>query len=246
MPRPIINGSTTPQLKTTRIRIDPSNGTTTTREYECAGDNMTGLANQLAAQGETCDLDSNPVRSRLIATATKNIFQDNEEVLERWELFNNQAQLDIKESPGWTSLSISTRTVVIKAADAHLAGKTFTTNVFTPGDLSDADHYYQLMIRGVTHFLKPQWVLRVTCNVSNTYQAFVDADGGVGTIYTTAQLGTPAGRLRSTIQSITAPAADSYLQYGWLKVSYTEVTAARNRVDVSNELWLGQWPVILY
>jgi hypothetical protein len=248
MPKPKINGSLLPQLKSVKIKFDPSNGTTTTQEFESAGDNLTGLAKQFATQGASYDLVSNPVRSSLVAVSTKNIFTPSEEVLERWELFSNQQQLDLKESAGWASLSDATRAQVLKDVERHSNGTTITgaRSWGTVGSLSTADSYYQLMIRGTTHYIFPQWVIRVTCNVSNEYQNFVEADGGVGTIYTTAQLGTPAGRLRSTIQSITAPAANDYLTYGWLKVSYTEVTAARNRVDVSNELWLGQWATILY
>lgn len=249
MPKPIINGSLLPQRKSIKIKFDPNNGTTTTQEFECAGDGMSGLANQFGETGASYDLTLNPVRSTLVATSTKNIFAPNEEVQERWELYANQTQLDIKEHPNWAGLSTDVKIAVLKDADRHQAGKAAVGNwgaTYNPGDLSTADHFYQLLIRGSTHYLKPQFVLRVTCNVSNTYQNFVEADGGVGSLYTTAELGTPVGRLQSTVQAISEPPASDYVIWRWLKVSYTEVVIGRNRVEVSNELWLAQWPTILY
>lgn len=248
MPKPIINGSLEPQRKSIKIKFDPSSGTTTTEEYESAGDNCNGLAKQFAAKGASYDLTSNPVRSTLVAVTTKNIFKADEETLERWELYSNQLQVDIKNHPNWATISLANRAAVLKDVDRYRDGVAITGARAwgTPGDLSTADHFFQHLIRDKTHYLKPQWVIRVTCNVSNTYQNFVEANGGVGTIYTTSQLGPPNGRLRSTIQSISAPPFSDYLTYGWLKVSYSEVTAARNRVDVSNELWLDEYPSILY
>jgi hypothetical protein len=133
---------------------------------------------------------------------------------------------------------------VILQAEKHLSGKTSDTTGFNANQLS----LYNLMIRGIAHYSAPQWVLRYTANVSNDYQFFTEANSGIGTIYTNAQAAAavPAGRMRSTIQAITAPPADSYLAWGWLKTAVTETVAARNRVDVSAEYWLAQWPILLY
>jgi hypothetical protein len=255
MPRPIINGSLEPQKKSVKIKHDPNNGTTTTTEFECAGDGMTGLAKSYAENGAAYDLMLNPVRSTLVITETKNIYQDDEEVQETWELFSNQMQADIKTHPNWWGMSLNQRVLVLKNAQRIEDGRDFWVpnisdpgSVFHSGDLSTADHFFQHMIRGKTHYLKPLWTLRVSCNVSNTYQLGVEADGGVGTIYTPAQISTsaPAGRLQSTIQSITEPAGNDYNVFGWLKVSYAEVVAGRNRVNVSNEYVLDDYPSILY
>lgn len=250
MPTPIIKGSRLPQRKSVKIRFDPTNGTTTTQEFESAGDGLTGLARAFGAAGASYDLTSNPVRSSLVTTTTKNIYTPDEEVLERWELFSNQVQADIKTDGDWQSLSPTVRAAVLKDVKRYNDATAVIEGVRpwgTVGSHSTADHFFQHMISGKTHYLVPQWVIRVTCNVSNEYQAFVTADSGVGTIYTTAQLGVPAGRLRSTIQAITTPTIDTFYNvFGWLKVSYNEVTAARNRVDISNELWLDVYPSILY
>jgi hypothetical protein len=98
----------------------------------------------------------------------------------------------------------------------------------------------------VTTYPVWQWVIRYTANISNTYNFFTEANSGVGTIYTTAQLGIPGGRLASTVGSITEPDPVSGLLWGWLKVALGETQVARSRVDVSCEFYLAQWPTYLY
>jgi hypothetical protein len=105
-----------------------------------------------------------------------------------------------------------------------------------------------LLIRNVTHYPVWSWTLRYTANVSNQFNLLTDANSGVGSIYSTAQASgeVPAGRLRSTIQSIATPAADSHTTWGWLKIGLTEVQSAHNRVDVSAEYILGAHANYIY
>jgi hypothetical protein len=243
MPKPIIKGSLQPVRQRVKIQFDPAQGVTTTTEYESAGDNCGGLAASFQRAGTAYDLTSNPVRSRLVATQSRNSFIE-ETAVERWELLSNQQQLDVREHPNSVALGQTVLATVLKAVKNHEAGKTVDTDDYSANALS----LFRLLTRGVTHYTVPQWVLRYTANVSNDYLFFTTANSGIGAIYTNAQAASavPAGRMRSTIQSITVPTADAELSWGWLKTSVTETIAARNRIDISAEYWLAQWPIFLY
>jgi hypothetical protein len=262
MPYPIVRGSLRPIKVSEKIQFDPTNGTTTRTEWKAIsgqyldpGDGRIKEAHGLygkAAEYESVDAQyDHSVTggiSTLVATEMRNIYQDDEEVLETWELFSGQFQADIKTHAEYRGMSLALRTNVLFCADKSLNGKSFTPTGWTVGDLTTADQFFHHITRGKTHYLKPIWSLRVSFNVSNTYQLGVDEDGGVGTIYTLSQISSaaPSGRLQSTLQSITSPTADSYIIYGWLKISTAEVVAGRNRVNVSNEYTLDEYPSILY
>lgn len=241
MPKPIINGTLQPIRQRVRFSYDPSQGLTTTTEYESAGDNCGGLAASLQRAGVAYDLTSSPVRSRLVATQSRNSFIE-ETAVERWELLSNQQQFDVRSHPNVVALGTDLIKRVKKDAEKSTA---IDPNIY--GNVNAA-RLYRLLVHGDTTYLVPQWVLRYTANISNSYQFLTEANSGFGTIYSNAQAAAavPAGRMRSTIQSITAPAADSDLYWGWLKLNVSEVQTARNRIDVSAEYWLAQWSVLLY
>jgi hypothetical protein len=135
---------------------------------------------------------------------------------------------------------------LLKDVKRHEAGKVVnsTDSPYTTG----ATQLFNLLIRGVTHYPVNKWVIRYTANVSDTYLLFTEANSGLGTIYTTSEMisAIPSGRLRSTLGSISAPAGDDQVVWGWLKTAGSEVTAANFRVDVSAEYILGQHSVFLY
>lgn len=244
MPKPIIRGTLQPVRTGFRTRFDPASGLIVTEEFSSAGDNLRGLAAQFERSGIPYEHLSNPVRSTLSVNRSGSPYQA-EEPLERWEAFSNQVQLDIREHPNSVALGQELLARVTKDVKRHEDGRAVDTDSYAS---ANATALFNLMIRGVTTYPVAQWVLRYTANVSNSYQFVTEANSGIGTIYTMSQVTTsvPAGRLRSTLQSIEAPAADAMLTYGWLKVSYSEVQTARSRVDVSSEYWLGQWANFIY
>lgn len=256
MPRPIIRGTAAPIRKSVNIRHDPTQGTTTTQQFESAGDNLTGLARQFADKGANYNLNLSPYKSSLEVVETQNIYAGGDvgggEVLSRWELLSNQQQLDLKEHPRFANLNPNQKWQIIKDVERHLDGRNAAAgldwddpDVWGEPSVIRAQKFYNLLIRGTTHFMFPQWVIRVTYNVGD-YETSIATNGGIGTVFSTAQLGIPSGRIRSVVQSITPPAAVTGMTWGWLQVSHTEATSARNRVDVSEEAWLGQWPDIIY
>jgi hypothetical protein len=258
MPIPKINGSLLPQRQSIKQKFDPSGGETTTTEFSAVGPVITengvigglhGLASKYGANGAAYDLSTSRNVSNLVVVETKNIYTPtDEQVQTRWELFANMQALDIKEHPTWANTASDTqRALVLKDVERHNNGKAYVRDWEDIDPFTDArlESFMQLMSRGVTTYQRPQWVIRVTYNVSNEARSTI-TDAGVGKLYTTAQLGLPEGRIRSTIQSIDAPAAVSGLTWAWLKTGNTEVQAANNRVDVSEEAWLAQWSTLLY
>jgi hypothetical protein len=244
MPRPIINGQAGPILQRTRISWDPSQGPTTTEEWESAGDALGGIASAKEALGVSYDWTRNGVRSRLVATQSRNNYLE-EQAVERWELMSNQDMHDIKQHPKAVAMGHTAVGVVIAAIRNFENQRTVNQTGWTADQTSLFEH----MRRGITTFPVYKWVLRYTASVSNSYEFFTEANSGLGNIYTTSQAASsiPAGRLKSTIQAIAEPAvADSYTTWGWMKVSLTEVSAANDRVDVSAEYLLDAWSNWLY
>jgi hypothetical protein len=243
MPKPIINGYIGSIRQRTRIQYDPSQGETTTYEWESAGDNLGGEAATCKALGRSYDLTRTGYRSRLIATESRNNFIQ-EQALERWELLSNQNMLDIREHPNSVAIGQSGLARVLKDVKRHEAGQAITTSSYTASQL----RLFNLMIRGVTHFPVWSWTVRYTANVSNSYQFLTSANSGVGTIIAHSDMvsSVPSGRLRSTLDSIPVLDETDDMTWGWLKTSVTEVQSARNRVDISSEAVLAQWSTFLY
>jgi hypothetical protein len=120
----------------------------------------------------------------------------------------------------------------------------------------DANILFAIAIRGQDSYLLGQYVLRHTTNCSSGYSGNV-SDTNVFKVYTTDQLLSEcqstslwvqplAGRLVSKIQNITAPEARNNYIWGWLKKPSTEQTTPDNRIEITQEYWLEQWPTILY
>jgi hypothetical protein len=238
MPTPIINGTNGPILQRTRISYDPAQGPTTTEEWESAGDNLGGVATRKQNLGIAYDWTRSGVRSRLVATQSRNHYLE-EQSVERWELMSNQDMHDIKQAPKSVALGQVAVAEVLKAIRNHENGRTVDTTAWSANKLALFEH----MRRGITTYPVYKWVLRYTATVSNSYLASTTANAGLGTIYTTPEAAdaVPAGRLRNTINSISEPDADSYTTWGWLKASYTEVQTANNRIDISAEYLLDAW-----
>lgn len=133
-------------------------------------------------------------------------------------------------------------------------------------NLSDADaltvgRFYSLYQRGTTDYRQSQYVLRHTTNAPNRYLANI-SDVNVNFIYSTAELLTEVTsaalwiyplpfRLQYKINSIPVQSpvtANDIVPYewGWLKSSSTETTAANNRIDISTDYTLALWETLTY
>jgi hypothetical protein len=251
MPKARILGKPLAHLQSTEETYDPNQGYSTTEDWEMqGGDRLSGKAAFYRSVGGSYRRRTSGPKAMLTATRSLTPVQ-NETVVERWELMTNQRELDIRESPRSIALSLLTYESdrktrlgqVVEAVAKHNDGKAVDTTAFINADQLSL---YNLMICGVTTYPVWQWVIRYTANISNTYNFFTEANSGVGTIYTTAQLGVPGGRLASTIGAIPEPDAVSGLLWGWLKIAIGETQVARYRIEASCEFHLAQWPTYLY
>src|SRR5947207_16022490 len=99
MPKPEINGTVQPVRSEISTHYDPTKGYTTTQEYESAGDNLNGLAVQARTAGMGFSLDANARKSRLVMTTTGAAPGFPEKATSTWQLYTNDYQKDIRESP---------------------------------------------------------------------------------------------------------------------------------------------------
>jgi hypothetical protein len=255
--RPIINGSLQPIRTSLRATFDPSKGITVTQDYESAGDNLGGLAQQCLASKMQYDHTPNQRRSKLVFSATGPAAGFGEVAIDTWQLLANEQQKDIKEHP---QVLLMERTVpyslaaVLEAVEDYNDFQTIDATWFTDTDI--AGRLFRMLIHGVTSYNVGQYVLRHTTNVSNVYDTNV-ADQNVERIYTTGELVTEIcntgywlfpcpGRLRRKIEDMEVQTSDADLLWGWRKLPSTETTAAGNRIDISTEYWLAGWSTLLY
>jgi hypothetical protein len=252
MPKPRILGRRLPHLQSREESYDPNQGFTTTEDWQMhGGDRLAGKASFYRSVGGSYRLRQMGPKATLVATRSTTTIQQ-ETAAERWELFTNSREFDIREHPKSVALrrltfddGRKTRLgQVLEAVDKHNRNVAVDTSSFSTEQLA----LFDLMIGGGTTYPVWQWVLRYTANVPDTFNFFTEADDGLGTIYTTSQAvaSVPAGRLRSTLLSISAPEADSALIWGWLKTASQQAQAAQNRVEISCEFYLAQWPVYIY
>jgi hypothetical protein len=260
MPRPIINGSLNPVRQSIKSSFSKSNGLTTVIEWAAPGDNLTGYANVLRQNGIQHDHTFAGGRSILIETASGGLAGVNDVATDRWELMANENMLDVKEHHNWVNLSDQTKALILRDVNRHLdKGKAPTREWLetepTAEDRATATSFYEILVRGSSHFPVYNWVLRHTTSVSAEYTQNV-ADNGVNTIFTTAQLISEIGnssywiypappRFRSKVGGLTFGAV-SGLTNGWLKKPSQESTGANNRIDISTEYVFAQWASIIY
>src|SRR5438309_1860420 len=114
MPSPKINGTIQPVRTKLSTRFDPAKGYIVTQEYESAGDNLRGLAFQAGNAGMDYTLDSNARKSRLVMSTTGAAPGFPEKATSTWQLYTNDYQKDIRESP----IAISLGPVVMSKIDA--------------------------------------------------------------------------------------------------------------------------------
>jgi hypothetical protein len=252
MPKPRILGRRLPHLQSREESYDPNQGFTTTEDWQMhGGDRLAGKAAFYRSVGGSYRLRQMGAKATLVATRSTTTIQ-NEQAAERWELSTNSREFDLREHPKCVALRRLTYDSgkktrlgqVLEAVEKHNRNLAVDTSLFSAEQVA----IFDLMIGGGTTYPVWQWVLRYTANVPDTFDFFTEADDGVGTIYTTGQAvaSIPSSRLRSTLLSISAPPADSALIWGWLKTASQQVQAAANRLEISCEFHLAQWPVVLY
>lgn len=259
MPRPKINGTLSKVRKSVKTRFDRSNGLVTQVEWASAGDNLGGYARALRNLGIQYEHTATGAVSTLIETADGATAGVQDVVTDRWEVLSNENMLDLKEHSKWPTLTDQTQYLILKDVQRHANGKKPTFEFLTTEPTDDgkalATAFYDLMIRGVTHFPVYNWVLRHTTNAPQDFEENI-ADSGVGTVYTTSQLVDEITnssfwffpcppRLRRKIENITIPAQAGFTA-GWLKKPSNESTGANSRIEISTEYVFAGWSNLIY
>lgn len=263
MPTPRIKGTREKIRVSRRLRYDPQNGVVLATEWAGAGINLEGYSNELQQNNTPHELTQNGIRSTILETANDNVSTGGSDSrTDQWEVHANENHLDVKEHPRWTSIDIEKRHLILADVNRHADGK--PPKKVAGKYLWNSDDefvqarqlaFYNIMIRGTSHFPVYNWVLRHTTNAPADFGENI-ADEGVGTVYTTGQLLSEISnnsywivpcppRLREKIGNITLPAESGYTT-GWLKKPSNESSAANNRINISTEYVFLNWPNILY
>lgn len=252
MPKPRITGGTGIIKKPAEINYDPSRGITYTQPWECAGDNLGGLANVLIGQGTAFRWVRGGARSELTANASGAQAGLPDNAALNWQLLCNEVQKDVMESPLAMNLEASYPGSLVKVAHRY--------QTRTSGDPDDAadnptagsevsyGELLDMLIHKQTHFATGQFVLRRTYSISNFYAGNLPGDELAERVLSTQEvltLGMPPVYSQK-ISSIVSPyIAPGYI-WGWRQLPSTMVTAANNRVEVNTEWWLDSWRLSLY
>jgi hypothetical protein len=255
MPQPRINGTLQPVRTKLSTRYDPTKGYTVTQEYESAGDNLAGLAQQSIAAGMQVDWTANACKSRLIATTTGAATGAGipEKTTSTWQLFTNDYQEDIRKSPAAIALGpvmVAQIDAAIKMItksrtegvdeDPLLDGLAQTYADFTAEDGlfppdSNEKVLLDLMIHGTTSFEITFYSARAAISVPFLYAGAVP---GVS----------PDSLMADLMGDIAVNGANDgrLAKWGWRRIGTGRTFIGNNRTEISIEWRLGSWPPILY
>jgi hypothetical protein len=266
MPEPIYAGKQAGELvrQPYRIVFDPSRGTTVIESYQAVGPGALGLGNlvemfnEYRKMGIACELDANPVCSKINATLTGQLVSAIEShACDSWQLLGNEIHKDIRELPGVLQTENNFPGTVGKAVKGveWLNNGILKTPAFDGGAAEVGMWLIHMLVTGRTHYAAGQYVLRHTTNIPSDWQNPI-FDNSVECTYTTGSLLAEIGsgwsypcppRLRSKIGSLPMPwQIPGGHTWGWRKLPSTETTAASNRIDVTQEYWLELWPNYIY
>lgn len=260
MPKPKVNGTLQPVEQPREILWDPRSGSQLVRTFECADPNgLYGIAAGFAGSLWGYRHSTGGPKSVLVASASGADAGQPEVTTDTWQILANEIQKDVKEHPTFLAMEESfpgTIGYVVDDVDRYNQRQPAGTPAPAAGAAATAALLFNLLVRGTTHYALSQYVLRHTTNVSNRYAANV-ADTNIERVYTTDQLLTEAqsanfwsfplpGRMGYKISNIGAPTARTGYLWGWRKLASTETTSANNRVEITTEYWLEQWPLVLY
>jgi len=254
MARPRINGSLLPVRTKLTQRYDPTKGYVTTQEFESAGDNLGGLALQAKNAGMDFTLESNQRKSRLVMSTTGAAAGLPDQATSTWQLFTNDYQKDIRESPA----AIALGPVVISQIDAavQMITKSRTEGVdedplldglaqtyadFTTGDDclfpdgTDQRILLDLILHGVTSYEITFYSARATISLPYLYAGAVP---GVS----------PDSLMADLIEDIpiNGPNDGTLFTWGWRRIGTGRTFSGNNRTEISLEWRLGSWPPLLF
>jgi hypothetical protein len=250
MPTPRVNGSLLPVRTRIQRSYDPNKGMVIRQEFESAGDNLGGIANQCIENGISFDETSSGRRSRISFESSGNTGGGRDINTDTWQLMANELSDDVINHPRARALPAVPDTNSLKNVLAQV--KKFQENGTVATLTGDALLLYDLLTHGKDKYPVGQYVLMHTTNVAGSYAANI-SDLNVESTYSTAALVTeisdtslwsnpcPA-RLIYKIQNIEAQIeSDTYTLWGWRKLPSKEIMTANNRIEISTEYWLGAW-----
>jgi hypothetical protein len=262
----IVRGIDDPQVQRAIFDYDPQRGWTTITEVEGASQaKINALAQQYVANGIACRVVLEKDKGSIEAHDSTINF-----VLDVWQVLGNRESRDVLSHPTVLSLATNDQVAAMRAGINNLSIGTGTVsgavaNIFTSypalaglpaPSVAILSRFIGLVLRGSTDYFASQYVIRHTTNVPARWQTNV-ADINVGSIYTRPSLIAEAtnpnlwilpmpARLVYKIQQIPAPTPQAFYQWGFLKDPSTEITAASNRIDISQEYTLEQWSTDSY
>lgn len=258
---PIFRGSFANFLQWETFDFDPQRGFIYRAEFRGIGQaNMLALQAQYVAAGI-----AHRMREQFDVFTLEAEDATQAYTIDTWQVVGNEESRDGFSHPklinGITAASDDPDTIVA-AMRQHLENGESTTQAFDDPD-SDlflapgiARKFYSLAVRGSDQYRHGQYVLRHTTNAPNRWSVNI-SDAGIDQIYTPSQLLTEVqdtsqwffplpGRLAYKISAIPVPTFQTDYLWGWLKGASTETTAANNRVDITTEYILEQWPSTTY
>jgi hypothetical protein len=244
-----VNGTTQPVRQRTKVSYDPQHGLQIGVPWECAGDNLAGVAAAYERLRIAYDYEPNGKKSTLIAHPVGGQLGIPNKSVDEWQLLPNELQSGILDAERTKELPPSV-IVEIRAALAENRPPNFAG--LSGQALADATFVHAALLSGrQDHFAISQQVLHHNTNVWDGYPGNV-ANVNQERIYTTAQLlaecgnanywvyPIPAG-LVGAIEAIEEPPEHPDWIIGWRKLRAKWATAAGNRITVSTEYWHGQW-----
>lgn len=251
-----ITGTLEPVTTGRRTSYDPARGIVFTEELESAGENLDGVAQALLLEQVQFEHRPSGRKSKLSYTTTTT--PGGVEVpIDTWQVLGNEISEDIKGHPAIVALDEAGTINFQEIQNNVELYRASTGDMDVPYEDGPELQIFNLLVRGVTSYVRGQYVLRHTTNVSNRYNVNV-SDQNIEKVYTTAQLVAEItnvslwvnpcpGRLVYKIQNIEQQIDDSDdIRWGWRKLPSTETTGANNRIDIATEYVLYGWSKLLY
>lgn len=286
-----VRGNPFPQLRRTKISHDPSRGWKYDYDFDAATQvGIAQLADSYAGQGCSVELTLENDKGSLTVEDPTQLY-----TIDTWNFQGNELELDgfshptitafltpemaakiragIENAQSGTSVPVIIATILNDPIFKTLSGYTAVPGQ-APGGIQDdplvtqcAILYYWmgLNFRGSPNFLRAQYVLRHTSNVSNrTNTAYVDMNTlqiySISAMLTEIQAATwaypcPAQTVTALLDATTNLAnfftpsgvlADLNYALGWLKKPSTRLTTAYNRIDITTEYVLDLWSTLYY
>ncbi len=255
----IVKGTFLPQAQNISWEFDPQTGYLILSDYKGSNQQlMLNLQQDFVRAGIACKLTYHQGD-----TATLEVHDSTQQyTIDVWQIVGNEERRDLFIHPN--ARALLTDPDMIASIRQHLENNDKSSDAF-PDDPSDIlfpvrgtliESYYEMYQGGQTEYQHAQYVLRHTTNVANRWPRNI-ADIGVDNIYTTAELLSetqnsglwvfplPYPMAFEIANILPAPAVDGYL-WGWLKTAPTKTTAANNRMDITTEYILEQWPTSVY